>query len=747
MQLKAVPIVTLIVLVAFSIITARSEFKCYGDDALTEKLSVSTKSAETKPASPSESTNERKNVAEFDSMTEAKTIPQPYAVPVLTLEEAVKANNEAFSFHRKKAKEEMRQAFSQTFDKISNGIHSFFEHTRIGNIIIALLPLLFTIDALFFRRKGSKKTSSRIMEWFSLSRRMRIIYSVSLLAFGLLVFVPWSVYFGNSLQFPFIFSDFVNWNLRKLGLSIIGASIVLLLIPPVVSDYLVAAIAGLGLCVYAQAMFMNQHLGTMNGVEPEWNEHRVFGTINLIVWIVIFLAPVVLRKMTPTLFSKIISTTTGIVLFLEILATASIVFAADQKVWLRTDTYFIDGSKQFQLSKKKNVVVIVMDALGSEFVKACFESYPETKSVVKDFTWYIDARSNYDGTFPGLLNELTGAYLHVPSNNFYEMIEKMWHSSSAKSFYKQMKDAGYEARLYFSVGQTLIGPESYFHNYFSNVEANDVTYQIDYDRLHFCLKQMSGFSFAPYFFKKNFFYTFSFADNVVQKQVADVPSDKIKIPAKNSDFLKKMISSGISSDADKSILSFHYVIGAHRPYRFDEIGNDVEVPFDNPLPTTKGCFYLLSTFINLLKESGIYDNTAILVCSDHGGNDKISKPYDMSFMVKPFHANKAELTIDESKVQSIDVIPTLLKMACGDNADLKDFDGYPSFNIPNERVRKVFRTVSVKEWPSPDSDLAKVYPGRNGYEEYIFNDIESFKFGTNSQSFVRQIPLVHFHNW
>ena len=231
-----------------------------------------------------------------------------------------------------------------------------------------------------------------------------------------------------------------------------------------------------------------------------------------------------------------------------------------------------------------------------------------------------------------------------------------------------MGDAGYDIRLYCAASKFLIGPEDYYHDYFSNIDARDITYEVDYDRLHYCLKQMSGYSFAPYFAKKYFFYTFDFSDNVVQKQVADIPSDKKWIPKKNNDFVKKMLTEGITLDAKQPVLSFNYVLGCHRPYRFDEKCNEVKTPFDEPLPTTRGVFYILSEFIRLLKENSIYDNTAILVCSDHGGNSKPSTHYDMTFMIKPFHENKTDLSIDKAKVQSIDILPTLLKLSCGDSA-------------------------------------------------------------------------------
>lgn len=666
-------------------------------------------------------TKDKRIVAE--SQTEDRTVPM--AVPVLTREEAIKANKAALRSYRNKAIGKAVQAFIIKIGLNNNRIH----------FILSLLPLLFIIDAISLKRKESKR--GKVNQYFSLSRRMRILLSVSLLSFGLMVFVPWSVYFGNSLQFPFIFQDFVNWNLRVLTISIVGGSIVLLLIPPIISDYLVAITTGLGLCVYVQAMFMNQYLGTMDGTEPEWNKHLLFGTINIIIWIAIVLSPVIVRKVAPSYFSKVISIVTGIVLFIELLATASMVCSANQNVWSRTaDTYYIDGSKQFQLSKEKNVVVFIMDALGSGCTQKCFEFYPEDKEIVKDFIWYADARSNYSDTFPGILNELTGSFLVVPGKNYYDIIYKTWHSLSAKSFYKQIKDAGYDARFYIKKTKDMIGPEEYYHEYFTNVVGADIKYKIDYNRLHFCLKQITGFSSLPFFIKKQFFYSFDFSDNVVQKIVLDNTSYQKQIFNSNQEVLKKMTSSGITSSADKPILSFHYMLGAHRPFNYDEKCNKVDVPFNNAIPPTRGCFYFISEFIRLLKEAGIYDETAIFVLADHGGRGEYATPYDMMFMVKPFHENKTELTIDNSRVQSIDVLPSLLKIACGDDADFKDFEGYPSSSVPKERERIVHWLVKDNDFS--DFDGWKSY---NCFYEYNFVDAESFQYSENSKYFIRKIPL------
>ena len=218
--------------------------------------------------------------------------------------------------------------------------------------------------------------------------------------------------------------------------------------------------------------------------------------------------------------------------------------------------------------------------------------------------------------------------------------------------------------------------------------------------------------------------------------------EKSWIPNSNSSFLKKMLSTGISSDAEKPVFSFYYLRGAHRPWLLDEKCNIMDSPFDNPNSTTRSCFHILSEFIRLLKDLNIYDITAIFVCSDHGGGDSYSTPYDMSFMIKPFHENKKELSIDSSNVQSIDILPTLLMMACADNANYADFDGFIPPNVPKERIRKVHRLAHMEDYPVTDPDLIRAFPGFNCIEEYNFVDVDSFRYGIQSKSFVRQIPLI-----
>ena len=142
-----------------------------------------------------------------------------------------------------------------------------------------------------------------------------------------------------------------------------------------------------------------------------------------------------------------------------------------------------------------------------------------------------------------------------------------------------------------------------------------------------------------------------------------------------------------------------------------------------------------------------------MVISDHGAHEDLpgninpsghANPYDMTFMIKPFYEDKEALSTDDSKVQSIDVLPTLLQIACGDDADFNVFEGYTPSSIPDDRVRKVYRMGKNNAFPDFDGgeEFTKIWgQGRfNCLTEYKFVDAESFNF--RKELFVRSIPLV-----
>lgn len=689
--------------------------------------------------------------------------PLPSAIPVLTPEKAIEVNNLALSFHQKTVsiasavpiavpilgpeeaikanKEALRHIkYISAKKRIAKIFSSIGLTKNIISLFITLLPYLVFIGLI--RTRNKKRNIQSESYCFSLQRRLYILFSVSLLFFGMMIFVPWSVYFGNATQFSFIFQDFASDFLLFFALCVFSASIVLLLIPPFISNYIVDIVAGIGFCVYLQSMFMNCFLGEMDGAQPKWNEHYFWGAINIIIWILITIAPFFIRK----LFSSgrtITTVATGAIFILEIVATLSMVASASSSVWERKVEYVCDSSKQFVFSKKKNIILICLDQFGGGLVEPCFNADPDLKHALKDFTWYTDARGCYSLTFPALLHEMTGGYIQ-PARNQRIMFEESWNAPCVRSFFEQIKSAGYNSRIYVN-DEDAIGPMYNFASFFSNIKHEDVTFSIEKKKLYDCLVHISGFSAMPFILKRFFFYDSQLSLDVVKTTVGSDPKIYVKPPVPNHLFLKKMTFQGILATEETPVISFNYTFGCHFPYHLDEKCQYHEKEFESIIPSARSCIYLLSEIVRLLKEANIYDQTAIIAFSDHGARvSEYTSANDISLLIKPFFANNEEVLIDNVKISSIDIIPTVLHFACGDEADFSKFEGYPASQIPSNRTRKVYYVIRLTDYPSFPMVDETTPIFRNCLREHVFTNDETFE-GPQSlilkKSFVRIIPF------
>ena len=260
---------------------------------------------------------------------------------------------------------------------------------------------------------------------------------------------------------------------------------------------------------------------------------------------------------------------------------------------------------------------------------------------------------------------------------------------------------------------------------------------IDREELNHCLVRISTFSSLPYIFKRFFYYPDDFSQDVVCQQIESNPFLEV-VPIRNDRFYKKMIKEMGTDTAKSSVIAFYYTLGAHVSWNVDEKCQYHAPPFNSILPPGRSCLFLLSEMVRLLKEKNLYDQTAIIVCSDHNARvEEYSDYFDMTLMVKPFNANNNEMICDYSRASSIDIVPTVYQFACGNNQDFKSFEGFPLSSIPEDRMRKVFNLTMHPSLPPFEDIDGNPHPYNNCLREHNFDDLATFDWKT---TFVRYIP-------
>ena len=102
--------------------------------------------------------------------------------------------------------------------------------------------------------------------------RKSLIYSFPLF-FTVFFFIPAETYFGNWMDFEYIFIDFVLYLAIKTVLCSVLLSVMICAFKKTAFEVLTGCITGLTLCVYAQYMFMNGNLRIILGDPADWESH------------------------------------------------------------------------------------------------------------------------------------------------------------------------------------------------------------------------------------------------------------------------------------------------------------------------------------------------------------------------------------------------------------------------------------------------------------------------------------------
>ena len=136
---------------------------------------------------------------------------------------------------------------------------------------------------------------------------------------------------------------------------------------------------------------------------------------------------------------------------------------------------------------------------------------------------------------------------------------------------------------------------------------------------------MAWFKYAPFNLKK---YSEFNIDNFGTLKVADA---SIKVDNwRNETFLKRL-EDGMTLNDSKKYFKFIHTKGAHLPFDMSE--DIVRLGTENKAYTTyynqvRGTAKLLAEYLQDLKELGVYDDSVIVLLSDHGYSPSNKEPKD-----------------------------------------------------------------------------------------------------------------------
>lgn len=519
-------------------------------------------------------------------------------------------------------------------------------------LIFFFLPIFISV---FFYFDSSTKKECNIFD--------NIFYVLPMAIFFLFFFFiqPIDLYIHNRLDITFSLIDAFLAEIYFIPFLLL-IIFVLSCLPKRIMYIFSNYAAVLNLAMYLQLMFFNKYVGQIIGGKYIWKLHPFYSFFNLFIWILLFSAFsffIFLDKIKRILIYLNI----GMTIMLLVGISYSILslnsdYASEKTV---REGYYLDNSEQFTVGDE-NVIFLVADAVDNSIVKAIYEDNPNYFAELKDFTMYTDTCSVYDWTADSVPQMLFG-YTKIPG------------TERTIPFMERFDSEGYRFLIYsYYALMTPGSPEKYIANYVVSDEAIVARK----DRIRKCFAKITFFQLLPCVFKQyshvesvNFDFCFDNNPKLMNEIIYD-----------NYDFEKNLLlSKNIYSD---KCFVYQHIKGIHEPC-------------DDYMKETIHSIDIFKEYIRQMKELGVYNNSVIIIASDHGfhdGNDDIDYPTAATpmFLIKGKNENKDCITISATPMYYIDILPTVLKKSgLYRNGDLELFgESIDEYDANKKRVRVWF---------------------------------------------------------
>lgn len=534
----------------------------------------------------------------------------------------------------------------------------------------------------------SDKEEKRSVKSFS------VCFYVSLaIAYLFCFFGPLEIFMTNKKSFWFDFS-FAWPKFLMLALACFAVLVIAFAAAYLIYDRFFYTSVFLALAVlvttFIQGQFMSGRLPLLDGSPIDWDHYRIdmvkSGLLLIAVCLILVIARKYLHRKGFDLLTKGLSSLTIVFMTLVLLLVGinSDGFADKKQI-------NITERNLWKYSEKENYIIFVVDAVDSGYFKTVLNDNPEYKDTFNDFTYYPDTLSAYSYTQCAIPYFFSGRWI----TDNVTIADYNTDAFNDSPLLDMMEAEDYEINVY--------SPEIIMDNVKID-RINNITddlYQLkSLKGLYFNMLKLVGFKYAPYYLKPLYF--------IDMDKFKKLKSDKTTAGDKefshyNYIFRKDYKNTDMEL-TDRKQFKFIHIEGAHPPYRYDKDANKLEKNTGSYYENVQAAYVMIKEYLAKLKENGVYDNSVIIICADHGYNpewdNEIDKPnpvgrHNPLLMIKGRNEKHDELTVSEKEIAYTDLqdaYPILFDG--GSNADIFPFaEGvqrdryYYFFNLYVDRER------------------------------------------------------------
>ncbi len=413
---------------------------------------------------------------------------------------------------------------------------------------------------------------------------------------------------------------------------------------------------------YIQGNYLVTHLPSLDGRTIDWTLFTKDNIITFIMWLVlaaILIISLVKLKLDKTIkYATYISVAVFIMLLVSLTSTL-----VTTDAFLAKDGINITEENINTISKDKNFLIFLVDAVDSMKFKTIIESNQDYKNMFNDFTYYPDTLSAYPYTRDSIPYILSGQ-INKNETSFGEYSSNALNNSL---LFRKLDEKDYKINLY---DDELIwnGNRNFeIKNIVSTKDSNVNLEKFFKQELKYVL-----FKYLPYNLKK-----YSRIEHMDFKTTIE----KFKW---NDDVVYQTIieNQNLKKESSKQF-QFIHTEGAHVPYNFDRNLNKIENgTYGEKVEAT---IKLMNSYLERLKKNGTYDNSVIILMADHGFDEQyrsIQYRFNPILLIKGIN-EKHEMLESKIPISYFD-LPTAYEELLKDKKSTELFQ-----NIDKNRTREM----------------------------------------------------------
>ena len=467
----------------------------------------------------------------------------------------------------------------------------------------------------------------------------------------------------------------------------------------------VAVVFSVALSCYTQALFMNVGLPQADGGVVNWDDYTTITLLSAAAWIALIVVSVVAVIRYPRKAQMGFCLVALALVVVQGAGVASLFVGESGASNVAGRTMMVSEKGLLDVSAKTNVVEFVLDNYDTALLEQAVSEEPEMFDGFEGFTWFKDSAGSMIPTRYGNVFLLTGV---LPRED--EPFSAFLANRYARSPYLgDIRKAGYDVGVYSdTLGEQYLSADEaiqHLYRYTSNIAPLDRD-AMDVPATAASLLRCALYRDLPWLAKPlAWFYT----DEVNRSMFGSgrAASDKTPYLMDDGSLLSRLRTEGLSTNDQDASYRYIHVIGAHDPFSLDRNGEEVGVGNSNPLDQAIGSMKIVETYINELKQLGVYDQTTVIVTTDHGSwwcqEGEIDQPKSPIVLFKPAASvaggRDKPLAVSESPVSAGDILATVEEVIGAPNSasfgeSLVDKVEDGSYYRKGEQTRYFYMTTS-----------------------------------------------------